>query len=343
MSTPDHRRAPRAFSPDDPALIDTEPRGETSAREVDLGIGAPDPTRAAELGAAPSWGAILGGSLLALAGIALTASFARFVSAALEREDWIGWTAFALLLTACGAALALCLREITGLMRLRRLTKLRRHAEAALRDGDAKRERAAVEELKKVLARDRTRSWAMARFREHEQGVRDAGDLLTLADRELVAPLDADAKRIVLAAAKRVSVVTALSPVAIIAVSYVAIENLRLLRVLATLYGGRPGFVGGLRLARMVLVHIVATGGVALTDDLLGQFLGQDLVRRLSRRLGEGVFNGALTARIGAAAIEVVRPLPFIEAPPVRLRDFVAELVRGQSAEILARRGAARG
>ncbi len=29
-------------------------------------------------------------------------------------------------------------------------------------------------------------------------------------------------------------------------------------------------------LARLVIGHIIATGGVALTDDLLGQFLGQE-------------------------------------------------------------------
>ena len=100
------------------------------------------------------------------------------------------------------------------------------------------------------------------------------------------------------------------------------------MRSLAGLYGGRPGFVATLRLARMVFVHIVATGGLALTDDLLGQFLGQDLLRRLSRRLGESVFNAALTARIGAAAIAVIRPLPFLEAPPIRARDFLAEITR---------------
>ena len=83
-----------------------------------------------------------------------------------------------------------------------------------------------------------------------------------------------------------------------------------------------------LKLARMVVTHIIATGGVALTDDLVGQFLGQDLVRRLSHRLGEGVFNGALTARVGAAAIAVIRPLPFIEAQPIRVRDLVGEVVR---------------
>jgi putative membrane protein len=114
----------------------------------------------------------------------------------------------------------------------------------------------------------------------------------------------------------------------LIAVGYVAIENLRLLRALATLYGGRPGFIGAIRLANMVFAHIVATGGLAMTDDLLGQFLGQDILRRLSRRLGEGAFNGALTARIGIAAIEVIRPLPYLAAKPPRARDVLGEVLR---------------
>ena len=114
----------------------------------------------------------------------------------------------------------------------------------------------------------------------------------------------------------------------LIAVGYVLIENLRLLRGLAALYGGRPGFLGSLRLARLVLAHIIATGGIALTDDLLGQFLGQDILRRLSRRLGEGAFNGALTARIGVAAIEVIRPLPYLAAKPPRVRDILGEVLQ---------------
>ena len=98
--------------------------------------------------------------------------------------------------------------------------------------------------------------------------------------------------------------------------------------MLATLYGARPGYAGAMRLARMVFGHIVATGGVAMTDDLLGQFLGQDLIRRLSRRLGEGAFNGALTARVGITALEVVRPMPFRVARPPRLRDVLAEALK---------------
>ena len=175
--------------------------------------------------------------------------------------------------------------------------------------------------------------WSLARLRDYERDVRDAGDLARLADRELLAPLDAEARRVVAGAVKRVSVATAISPAAVFAVGWVLIENLRLLRALASIYGGRPGWIGTARLGRMVLTHIIATGGLALTDDLIGQFLGQDLVRRLSRRLGEGIFNGALTARIGAAAIEVIRPLPFLETRPVRARDFLRELTRRSAAE----------
>jgi putative membrane protein len=42
--------------------------------------------------------------------------------------------------------------------------------------------------------------------------------------------------------------------------------------------------------------------------------------------------NGAFTGRIGIAAIDLCRPLPFIEAERPRLRDFVAELRRTRGA-----------
>jgi putative membrane protein len=274
------------------------------------------------------WGAILASALSLLAGIAVTLAFANFVSAAFERQDWIGWVAFALLVVAGVALVAIIGREIIGLFRLRRLGHARRALETALSKRDPRAERRAIEDIfSHVHARPELK-WPLARLAEHARTANDPGDLARLADRDVMPVLDGDARRLVAGTARRVSVVTALSPMAVVTVGWILVENLRLLRALATLYGGQPGFLATTRLARMVLTHIVATGGVALTDDLLGQFLGQDLVRRLSRRLGEGIFNAALTARIGAAAIEVIRPLPYLEAPRIRARDFITEIVR---------------
>jgi putative membrane protein len=274
------------------------------------------------------WGALLLSAMLGLASLAASVSFARFVSQALERNDWIGWTSTALLCVGALAALVILVREVFGLFRLARLGRLRREAATALSTKDKALERAAVRDLRALYASRRDVRWGLARLAEHEADVRDPGDLLRLADRELLAPLDTSARRLILASAKRVSTVTALSPMVWIAMIFVLVENLRLLRGLAGLYGGRPGGMGALRLARMVATQIIATGGIAMTDDLLGQFLGQDILRRVSRRLGEAAFNGALTARIGVAAIDVTRPLPFLDAAPVRVRDIVPELFK---------------
>lgn len=283
---------------------------------------------AAELQSGFRWGAVLISSLAGLAGLAAGLAFGRFVSSAFERQDWVGWLATGLGVAAIVAALVLLFKELFGLLRLGRLQALNEAVTAALASKDIKAERTAVVALEGLLGKRPDCRWGFARLREHASDGRDPGDLLRLADREVLAPLDGEARRLILKSSKRVATVTALSPMAWIAMLYVAVENLRMLRALATLYGGRPGVTGTLKLARMVIGHIVATGGVAMTDDLLGQFLGQDLLRRVSRRLGEGAFNGALTARIGVAALSVTRPLPFLDAPEIRLRDLVPEIFR---------------
>ena len=63
---------------------------------------------------------------------------------------------------------------------------------------------------------------------------------------------------------------------------------------------------------------------MAAGDSLVQQILGHGIAARLSARLGEGVINGLLTARVGIAAIDVCRPLPFINGTPPRLADVMA-------------------
>lgn len=336
MTAPPGFRKPRVFATDDPSIVrDTPEIGE----EPDAGSAPPvaGPIRvrptATELQSGIRWGSWFLAAMAALTALAAGLAVARFVSTALERNDWVGWLAFGLLAIAALSAAVMMVREVFGLFRLARLAQLRKDVDLAVLNKDATAERKAVVGLQNLFSARADCRWGLAKLKEHAGDVRDAGDLLRLADRELMAPLDLEARRAVLKSAKRVATVTALSPMAWIAMLFVVVENLRLMRSLATLYGGRPGGVGALRLARMVVSHIVATGGVAMTDDLLGQFLGQDMLRRLSRRLGEGAFNGALTARIGVAAIEVTRPLPFLDAPPIRVRDLVPEVFRRTAQE----------
>ena len=326
-------RQPRVFDPDDPdVVVDARLEAETGGGEeaaVAADAGAAARPTLVEIGRRGlRWGAVLAAALAGAAALSLVAWLYGFVAVALARSDWIGWATLGCLLIAAFAALMIVLRELVGLQRVPRLTQLRAEIAAALAAGDRRRERRAAQRVASLYTGRRTLAWNLSRFRDHVGDVHDPGELLALAERELMAPLDAEARSLVTRAAKRVATVTALSPMALIAMTYVLIENLRLMRALATLYGARPGFAGILRLGRMVLTHIIATGGLAMTDDLLGQFLGQDLLRRLSRRLGEGAFNGALTARIGVTALEVIRPVPFLAVKPPRMRDVLAEALR---------------
>lgn len=328
-----HTRKPHVVDADDPSVEfvtgdDTDLDLHPVPNDADAPLDTGPTSTGSPLKSGFRWGAILIAAMVALATLAASLSFASFITHVLARDDWIGWLGFAIAGIAALACAGLVIREGLGLIRLSRLTRLRTAITKTLRDKDIGRERELVHRLQGLYAERNDLKWSLARLKDHQGDVRDAGELLRLTDRELMTPLDTQARALILKSAKRVTVGTAISPMVWISMLYVVAENLRLIKGLATLYGARPGGIGALRLARLVFTHILATGGLAMTDDLLGQFLGQDLVRRLSRRLGEGVFNGALTARVGTAAVAVTRPLPFLDAEPLRLRDIMRTLVR---------------
>lgn len=267
-----------------------------------------------------------------LAFLALSLAIDSLIRSLFERADWLGWFGLALAALALLAAIALLIRELAGIFRLRRIDAIQAEAARAAAEDDRALALTAARNLLAFYAdrpdTARARSVLAGHFRE----IIDGRDLIGLAERELLLGFDETARRMVLSSAKRVSLVTAISPRALVDVAFVFAEILRLIRRLATLYGGRPGFLGFVGLTRHVLNHLALTGGMAAGDSLVQQILGHGIAARLSARLGEGVVNGLLTARVGIAAIEVCRPLPFIQGRPPRLGDMMAELTRSQKA-----------
>ncbi|MDT9096873.1 DUF697 domain-containing protein, partial [Escherichia coli] len=72
------------------------------------------------------------------------------------------------------------------------------------------------------------------------------------------------ARALILNSSKRVSVVTAVSPRAVVDLAYVLFEVTRLVRAMAELYGGRPGTLGMLRLLRDLVALLPLTGSIAV-------------------------------------------------------------------------------
>ncbi|MER9313946.1 TIGR01620 family protein [Mesorhizobium sp. M0659] len=243
-----------------------------------------------------------------------------------ERAEWLGWLAAGMAAIAVLALAVVLVREFLAIARLAEVEKLQKRALDAVARDDPKAARAVVDELSAFVAAKPETAAGRRSLAELRGEIIDGGNLVRLAETEILGPLDARAKVMILEAAKRVSLVTAVSPRALVDVAYVVFEAGRLIRRLSELYGGRPGTLGFFRLARSVLAHLAVTGSIAVGDNFVQQIVGHGLAARLSARLGEGVVNGMMTARIGIAAMETARPLPFIAGRRPGMGDFLSAL-----------------
>ncbi|ODT69011.1 MAG: TIGR01620 family protein [Pelagibacterium sp. SCN 63-23] len=319
QAAPDNEttRLPRAFTPDRAEIVETafEP-----APEPDLV--APPPPRMGWLGRL-AW---TSGGILVSAGLGLAAD--RLIRDLFASNPYLGWVGLGVLGAFLVAVLALVTREILSLRRLRVLDALKRDAARASADNDRKLAGALAGQLEGIYAHRADLARARQDFSTHLPNLFDGHEVIALAERSLMTGLDRRAKTLTAASARRVALVTAVSPRALIDIAFVIYESVRLAGAIAALYGARPGFFGFWRLAGSILAHLAVTGGLVLTDGLVEQLVGQGLAAKLSARLGEGVVNGLMTVRVGIAAMRVVRPLPFDTLPQPMVRDFIPELVK---------------
>lgn len=251
------------------------------------------------------------------------------------RNESLGFVGLGFAVAATLALTVVIAREAFGLARLAAIEKLHLRAAEVLLSDDRGASRAIVADLVKLAHQNPPLARARAALAGHTEDIIDGADMIKLAERELMSPLDQEARRLVSTAAQRVSIVTAVSPRALIDVLFVFVASLRMIRQLALLYGGRPGTLGMIRLMRHVIGHLAITGGMAASDSLIQQMLGHGIAAKLSQRLGEGVLNGLLTARLGLAAIDVTRPLPFTALPRPALADLAKDLLRKKDDEDL--------
>src|SRR5450631_406276 len=342
MSERPHHRRPATFKLDDPGVVVMDPddasrpsRGTVQITpEADpalLLVPLDSPLLPARRGfrwGALFWGA-LGGLLLLGAGLGVT----QLIEDLFARSEGLGLLGLAFAIAAALALSVVVAREALGLARLATIEKLHLRAAAVLASDDRAESRGIVQELIKLAHQNPHLARARAALQGHADDIIDGADMIRLAERELMTPLDSEARRLVSSAAQRVSVVTAVSPRALVDVLFVFVASLRLIRQLARLYGGRPGALGMVRLMRHVIAHVAITGGMAASDSLVQQVLGHGIAAKLSQRLGEGMLNGLLTARLGLAAIDVTRPLPFTALPRPALADLARDLLRKRETE----------
>ena len=336
---PSTRRSPGAFSVNTQKPVETPARAPRKPQSFDgpvevtpdvedpfLGIDTETPAVIRPARKRVSLGAIASTALGTLLSLAVGIWIDDLVRALFNRSTWLGYAALGVAAVFAAALAAIVIREVLGIWRIDSVQALKADAEAAIRERKPGPARAVLAKLTALLANRPETTRGRAALAATEGDVIDGPHLIALCETELLAPLDAQARNMVLDSAKRVSVVTAVSPRAVVDLAFVLFESVRLIRRVATLYGGRPGAIGMIRLVKDVLSHLAVTGTIAVGDSLVQQVLGHGVASRLSARLGEGVINGLMTARIGIAAMDYCRPLPFHARKRPGIGDFISDL-----------------
>lgn len=260
------------------------------------------------------------------------------VRALFERAPWLGWATLALVAIGVLALFIALAREAVAIYRLDAIQSLKLSVEDAASERAPEKARTTTTKVAAMLSHRPETAAGRRALAALEGEIVDGPAMVDFAEVELLTPLDRAARRLILDASKRVSVVTAVSPRALVDLAYVAFEAVRLVRAMATLYGGRPGAFGMMRLVRDTIAHLAVTGSIAVGDGLVQQVLGHGVAARLSSRLGEGVVNGMMTARIGIAAMDLCRPMPFRALKRPRIGDFVGDLAGTSERSVAARR-----
>lgn len=309
----------KAKLPDVPGPAEAAP--VTDREEADANASAARALHAAAAGRGGGLLALLGWIVGAIVSLIIGLWADVFLRDLFARQDWLGWLGLGLFGLLGLVLAALVLRELAGLARLKRIDKLRAQAESAAETSLAAPAREVVAGLARLYG-DRG-DLATAEVSKAARDLADGPAILAEAERGLMPVLDAAAEQAVGHAARRVAAVTALVPMPAIDILVVLVANLRMIRRIAALYGGRAGWLGSWRLMRAVAQHLIASGLVSATDDLLSTSIGGGVLSKLSRRVGEAALNATLTARVGVAAIAVCRPLPFAHRPAPKARGLV--------------------
>ncbi len=135
------------------------------------------------------WGAV-GGLVLLAGGLAVT----QLIEGLFARSDGLGILGLVLTSIATLSFLVIGAREAAGLMRLATIEDLHRRAAAVIASDDHHESRDVLRDLLKIAHQNPHLARARATLKNHAGDIIDGADMIRLAERELMSPLDQEAR-----------------------------------------------------------------------------------------------------------------------------------------------------
>lgn len=273
---------------------------------------------------------------LTLFGVCVVAQGVQWTMQAWQTQDWVALGGCAAGALIVGAGVGSVVTEWRRLWRLRQRAEERDEARDLLHSHGTAKGREFCEKLASQAGIDKSHP-ALQRWYAAIHETQNDREVVTLYAHLVQPVLDAQARREISRSAAESTLMITVSPLAVVDMAFIAWRNLRLINRIATLYGIELGYYSRIRLFRLVLLNIAFAGASELVREVGMDWMSQDLAARLSARAAQGIGAGLLTARLGIKAMEVCRPLPWIDNDKPKLGDFRRELI-GQLKETMSKR-----
>lgn len=266
------------------------------------------------------------GGFTILIGLAIGLWVDNLIADLFAHSKWLGWAGLTLTSVMVLGLIGLLWQEVSAFMKLKSVGNMREQSSKIVASTPIDTAWKQVNQIAHAVSDNPMTSQGRQAIKDLKSEVIDSINLIEFTEKELFEKLDQQATQLISASAKRVSVVTAISPRALIDTGYVLFEMIRLARRISQIYGVRPGFFGTLKLIKSIAMHLAVTGAVSLGDSVVQQMIGQGVAAKISARFGEGFVNGLMTTRFGIVAMEVSRPMQFRARRRPNLSDFLNEL-----------------
>jgi len=263
---------------------------------------------------------------LGLFAVTVVAQAGQWIHQAWLEQNWIALGAASaggmIVLAGCGALV----NEWRHLYRLRERASERDTASELLHSHGIGQGRAFCEKLARQAGLDQNHP-AVQRWQASLHETHNDREVVALYAKLVQPVLDTQARKAISRSAAESALMIAVSPLALVDMAFIAWRNIRLINRIAQLYGIQLGYFSRLRLFRLVLINIAFAGASELVREVGMDWMSQDLAARLSTRAAQGIGAGLLTARLGLKAMELCRPLPWIDGDKPKLADFRRELI----------------
>ncbi|MFV0547542.1 MAG: TIGR01620 family protein [Limnobaculum xujianqingii] len=263
---------------------------------------------------------------LGVFGISVVAQGIYRISDAIQNHEWITLGAYSAGAIIVVAGIGSVITEWRRLYRLRERAEERDIARELLHSHALGKGREFCEKLAVQAGIDKSHP-ALQRWQASLHETQNDREVVSLYAKLVQPVLDQQARREISSSAAESALMIAVSPLAIVDMAFIAWRNIRLINRIASIYGIQLGYFSRIRLFKLVMLNIAFAGATELIREVGMDWISQDITARLSTRAAQGIGAGLLTARLGIKAMELCRPLPWMDDDKPRLGDFRTQLI----------------